>query len=155
NAKLTSYLVESLNGVETIKAFNAEGEVNLETEKRFISLIKSVFKNGFINNLHGSIKGSVKAVFAVVILWVGTHQVLKGSMSIGQLISFNALLAYFLDPIENIINLQPQLQTAVVAGERLGEILDLELEKSIDEEKKIKPQSLLGNIEFKDVDFRY
>ncbi|NFS59241.1 peptidase domain-containing ABC transporter, partial [Clostridium sporogenes] len=155
NAKLTSYLVESLNGVETIKSFNAEGEVNLETEKRFISLIKSVFKNGFINNLHGSIKGSVKAVFAVVILWVGTHQVLKGSMSIGQLISFNALLAYFLDPIENIINLQPQLQTAVVAGERLGEILDLELEKSIDEEKKIKPQSLLGNIEFKDVDFRY
>ncbi|EPY6469338.1 peptidase domain-containing ABC transporter, partial [Clostridium sporogenes] len=155
NAKLTSYLVESLNGVETIKAFNAEGEVNLETEKRFISLIKSVFKNGFINNLHGSIKGSVKAVFGVVILWVGTYQVLKGNMSIGQLISFNALLAYFLDPIENIINLQPQLQTAVVAGERLGEILDLELEKSIDEEKKIKPQSLLGNIEFKDVDFRY
>lgn len=155
NAKLTSYLVESLNGVETIKAFNAEGEVNLETEKRFISLIKSVFKNGFISNLHGSIKGSVKAVFGIVILWVGTYQVLKGNMSIGQLISFNALLAYFLDPIENIINLQPQLQTAVVAGERLGEILDLELEKSFDEEKKIKPQSLLGNIEFKDVDFRY
>ncbi|NFA29647.1 peptidase domain-containing ABC transporter, partial [Clostridium botulinum] len=155
NAKLTSYLVESLNGVETIKAFNAEGEVNLETEKRFISLIKSVFKNGFINNLHGSIKGSVKAIFGIVILWVGTHEVLKGAMTIGQLISFNALLAYFLDPIENIINLQPQLQTAVVAGERLGEILDLELEKSIDEEKKIKPQSLLGNIEFKDVDFRY
>ncbi|MBO0576014.1 peptidase domain-containing ABC transporter [Clostridium botulinum] len=155
NAKLTSYLVESLNGVETIKAFNAEGEVNLETEKRFISLIKSVFKNGFINNLHGSIKGSVKAIFGIVILWVGTYEVLKGAMSIGQLISFNALLAYFLDPIENIINLQPQLQTAVVAGERLGEILDLELEKSIDEEKKIKPQSLLGNIEFKNVDFRY
>ncbi|NFC92663.1 peptidase domain-containing ABC transporter, partial [Clostridium botulinum] len=155
NAKLTSYLVESLNGVETIKAFNAEGEVNLETEKRFISLIKSVFKNGFINNLHGSIKGSVKAIFGIVILWVGTHEVLKGAMSIGQLISFNALLAYFLDPIENIINLQPQLQTAVVAGERLGEILDLGLEKSIDEEKKIKPQSLLGNIEFKNVDFRY
>jgi len=155
NAKLISYLVESLNGVETIKAFNAEGEVNLETEKRFVSLIKSVFKNGFINNLHGSIKEGVKAVFAIVILWIGTHEVLNGSMSIGQLISFNALLAYFLDPIENIINLQPQLQTAVVAGERLGEILDLELEKSIDEEKKIKPQSLLGNIEFKDVDFRY
>ncbi|KEJ03437.1 bacteriocin ABC transporter ATPase [Clostridium botulinum A2B7 92] len=155
NAKLTSYLVESLNGVETIKAFNAEGEVNLETEKRFISLIKSVFKNGFINNLHSSTKEGVKAIFTIVILWVGTHEVLKGSMSIGQLISFNALLAYFLDPIENIINLQPQLQTAVVAGERLGEILDLELEKSIDEDKKIKPQSLLGNIEFKNVDFRY
>ncbi|OPD23704.1 bacteriocin ABC transporter ATPase [Clostridium botulinum] len=155
NAKLTSYLVQSLNGVETIKAFNAEREVNLETEKRFISLIKSVFKSGFINNLHGSIKGSVKAIFGVVILWVGTHQVLKGVMSIGQLISFNALLAYFLDPIENIINLQPQLQTAVVAGERLGEILDLDLEKSIDEEKKIKAKSLLGNIELKNVDFRY
>lgn len=154
NAKITSYLIQSLNGVETVKAFNAEGGVNLKTEKRFISLIKSVFKNGWINNLYSSIDGSIKAVFGIVLLWVGTYEILKGNMSIGEFISFNALLAYFLDTIENIINLQSQLQTAVVAGERLGEILDLELEKSFDEEKKIKPKTLLGNIEIKNLYFR-
>lgn len=155
NAKLTSYLVESLNGIETVKAFNAERQVNLETEKRFVKLLKKVFKNGWINNLQGSLKSGVRAVFGVVILWIGTYKVMKGQLSIGELLAFNSLLAYFLDPIENLINLQPQLQTAKVAAERLGEILDLELEKSKDESKKINPSSLKGNVEFKNISFRY
>ncbi|MPQ43625.1 peptidase domain-containing ABC transporter [Clostridium tarantellae] len=155
NAKLTSYLVQSLNGIETIKAFNAEREVNLETEKRFIKLIKNVFRNGSINNFQGSLKSGVKSVFGIAILWIGTVQVLKGNLTFGELLTFNALLAYFLNPIENIINLQPTLQTAIVAGDRLGEILDLNLEKSMDEHKKIKPATLNGGITFKDVDFRY
>jgi len=155
NAKITSYLVESLSGIETIKAFNAEREVNGETEKRFIKLMKSSFKAGFIGNVQGSIKGSVKSIFAVVILWVGAYECILGVLSVGQLLAFNSLLAYFLDPIENLINLQSQLQTAIVAADRLGEILDLELEKSVDENKKINPSTLNGGIEFKNVDFRY
>lgn len=55
----------------------------------------------------------------------------------GALITFNSLLVYFLDPIKNLINLQPQVQTAVVAADRLGEILDLEAEKSQNEQKKM------------------
>ena len=155
NAKLTSYLVESLNGIETIKAFNAEREVNLETEKRFIKFIKAIFKNEYINNIQVSLKSLVKGIFAIAILWIGTLQVLNGKISFGELLTFNALLVYFLNPIENIINLQPTLQTAVVAGERLSEILDLSLEKAEDEHKKINPSSLNGKIEFKNVDFRY
>jgi len=155
NAKLTSYLVESLEGIETVKAFNAEKQVNLETEKRFIKLIKNVFKNSYINNSQNSLKGLVKSIFSIVILWVGGIEVLKGNISIGGLLTFNALLVYFLEPIENIINLQPMMQSAIVAGERLGEILDLELEKNENESKKIDSKSLRGNIEFKNVDFRY
>lgn len=155
NSKLTSYLIESLNGIETIKAFNSEREVNLETEKRFIKLIKAIFKNERINNIQVTFKRLVESIFAIIVLWIGSTQVLNGSISFGELLTFNALLAYFLDPIENIINLQPTVQTALVAAERLSEILDLELEKSEQEDKKIKPQSLKGNIEFKNVDFRY
>ena len=55
---LTSYLVESLNGIETVKAFNGERKVNFEMEKRFIKLIKSVFSNGFISNIQGISKNS-------------------------------------------------------------------------------------------------
>lgn len=155
NSKLTSYLIESLNGIETIKAFNSEREVNLETEKRFIKFIKAIFKNERINNLQVTFKRLVESIFAITVLWIGSTQVLNGSISFGELLTFNALLAYFLDPIENIINLQPTVQTALVAAERLSEILDLELEKSEQEDKKIKPKSLKGNIEFKNVDFRY
>ncbi|UZP03902.1 peptidase domain-containing ABC transporter [Clostridium botulinum] len=155
NSKITSYLVESLSGIETIKAFNAEREVNGETEKKFIKLMKSSFKAGWIYNLENSVKGSVKSIFAVAILWVGGYQCILGMLSVGQLLAFNSLLAYFLDPIENLINLQSQLQTAIVAAERLGEILDLDLEKSKEENKKICLSTLNGGIEFKNVDFRY
>ncbi|XTR39332.1 peptidase domain-containing ABC transporter (plasmid) [Paraclostridium tenue] len=155
NSKLTSYLIETLNGIETIKAFNSEREVNLETEKRFIKFIKAIFKNECINNMQVSLKSLVKGIFAIGILWIGSIQVLNGKISFGELLTFNALLAYFLTPIENIINLQPTVQTALVAAERLSEILDLELEKSENEDKKINPKTLIGNIEVKNVDFRY
>lgn len=51
--------------------------------------------------------------------------------------------------------MQPEIQSAMVAADRLGEILDLEAEKLVDEDKKINPKTLLGDIEFKKVDFRY
>ena len=57
--------------------------------------------------------------------------------------------------MKNLINLQPELQTAMVAAERLGEILDLDLECDENEEKRINPSKLEGNISLKDVDFRY
>lgn len=155
NAKVTSYLFESINGISTIKAFNAEREVNSETEKRFIKFIKNIFNNGYINNLQITLKSLVKGIFSIAILWIGTVQVINGNISFGELLSFNALLVYFLDPIENIINLQPTVQTAIVAAERLSEILDLSLEKSEDEHKKIIPDTLNGDIEFKNLDFRY
>jgi ATP-binding cassette subfamily B protein len=155
NAQLTSYLVESLNGIETVKTFNAERKANIETEKKFVKLLKSIFKGGWINNLETSLTGFVASVGGIVILWVGAYSVIKGDMSVGQLLAFNALLAYFLDPIKNLINLQPMMQTAIVASDRLGEILDLELEKSEAEDKKIAPKTLKGLIEFKELDFRY
>ncbi len=76
-------------------------------------------------------------------------------MTLGSLLTFNALLAYFLDPIKNLINLQPTMQTAIVAAERLSEILDLELEKVADENRKLSPQSLNYPIRIENLDFRY
>lgn len=155
NSKLTSYLVESIEGIETVKAYNGEMKVNLQTEKKFIRLIKSVFKYGYVHNIQGSLKDAVKGIFGICILWIGAYLVIKGEITVGVLISFNALLAYFIQPIERVINLQPQLQSAMVAADRLGEILDLEPEKAIDEDEKINPKTLLGDIELKNIDFRY
>lgn len=155
NAQLTSYLVESLNGIQTVKAFNAERKVNLETEGKFIKLLRSIFKLSLATNVQVVLKNLVELVGGVIILWVGAYEVLKGNMSVGSLITFNSLLAYFLTPMKNLINLQPELQTAMVAAERLGEILDLDLECDENEEKRIAPSKLEGDISLKDVSFRY
>lgn len=155
NAQLTSYLVESLNGIQTVKAYNAERKANRETEIKFVKLLKSIFDLSWVSNLQSSLKIFVELVGGVVILWVGSVCVIKGQITIGQLITFNSLLVYFLDPVKNLINLQPQMQTAVVAADRLGEILDLEAEKGENERKKLCPDSLSGDIVFKDISFRY
>lgn len=155
NAELTSYLVESLNGIQTIKSYNAERKANLETEGKFIKLLKSIFNLSLISNVQASLKVFVELVGGVVILWVGGVSVINGKMTTGSLIAFNSLLVYFLDPVKNLINLQPQIQTAVVAADRLGEIMDLEAEKSKNEYKKLNPSCLAGDIEIKNVDFRY
>jgi len=153
-AELQSYLVESISGAATIKAFNAEGEANVETEDRFIKFIKSIFKASWLSNLQSSIQIALTSVSEIIIIWIGGLQIIKGNLSIGQLITFNALLAYFYGPIQNLINLQPQLQEAYVASDRLGEILDLEREKK-DEKKKIIKDKLDGKFEVRNVNFRY
>ncbi|QWG87389.1 peptidase domain-containing ABC transporter [Bacillus mycoides] len=155
NAKLTSYLVESLNGISTVKSYNAEKEVFFQTESRFVNLLKNVFKRGMLSNLQGSIKMGLELIGGTVILWVGAMQVLKGNMTIGELITYNALLAYFLNPIENLIGIQPTMQSALVAGERLNEIFDLDVEKSEKEYNKVSPKQLSGKIECSNVIFRY
>lgn len=155
NSELTSYLVESLNGIQTVKVYNAERKVNLKTEMKFIKLLKSIFKLSWVSNLQVSLKGFVELTGGMIILWVGGYNVIKGNLTIGQLVTFNSLLTYFLEPVKNLINLQPMMQTAIVAADRLGEILDLEPEKSQNENKKLNLQSLKGDIEIRDVFFRY
>lgn len=155
NSHLTSFLVESLTGVETIKSFNAEEKVQYKTENLFIKFLKNVFKGGFLSNSQQSLTNAVYVIGETVILWVGTISILNGNLTIGELITFNALLAYFLNPVKNLINLQPTMQTAIVAADRLGEILDLEQEKKENEDYKIKDFSLNKEIEISNLDFRY
>ena len=155
NAQLTSYMVESLNGIQTIKAYNAERGVNRETESRFVRLLRSVFKLSWVSNLQSSFKLLVELIGGIVILWIGGISVIEGDMTIGALITFNSLLAYFLEPVKNLINLQPQMQTAIVAADRLDEIMDLEVEKTNAEYHKLNPNSLAGDIEIRNLNFRY
>ena len=156
NAQLTSFIVESMNGIQTVKAFNSERKVQVDTEFKFVKLLKSIFSLSSIVNIQDALKMLVETVGGIVILWIGAYNVLRGNMTVGSLVSYNALLAYFLDPIKNLINLQPTLQTAMVASDRLGEILDLEIEKQLDKERhKVSPSSLKGNIVIHDISFRY
>lgn len=155
SAKLNSYLIESLNGVDTIKTFNGEKESKTKTEIRFIELLKTIFKGGKIDNLRSSLTGLIGSVGNVIILWVGVIKVLDGQLTFGQLLVFRSLLGYFIDPVKNLINLQPMMQKAIVASDRLGEILDLEIEKTKDEYRKLNPSKFEGQIEIKDLDFRY
>ncbi|MDC0706646.1 MULTISPECIES: peptidase domain-containing ABC transporter [Priestia] len=154
SAELESQLIESINGMSTIKAFAAEQKAIYTTETKFRKLLKTTFELGFKTNIQSSLDISLKMIGEVVILWVGGIQVLKGNMTVGELITFNTLLIYFLDPLQNLIKLQPTIQEGLVATERLWEILDLDVEE-IENETRKNIYKFKGDIVFKDITFRY
>jgi ATP-binding cassette subfamily B protein len=154
SAELNSFMVESLSGIETIKSYNTEDKAVQKGENLFVKLVRTTFRSTFLTNLQGSISGLISSLGGVVIIWVGASHVLNGDMSIGEMMTFNSLLAYFLTPLSNLIGLQPRMQAAMVAANRLGEILDLSSEKLESENKKSTP-SLKGDIEIRNMEFRY
>ncbi len=143
-----------MGGIATIKAMNAQTRAFEDFEKRQMKAIWTGYRLGIFRNVQGILVGLVEGWGSNVLFWVGSWFILKGSLSLGQLISFNALLGYFIGPLQRLVTLQPSLQEAFVAADRLGEILDLPEE--IDENKVLlKPARFRGEIELRDLVFRY
>jgi ATP-binding cassette, subfamily C, bacteriocin exporter len=153
SAELESQLVESLNSVHTIKSFGLESFTNLKTEIRFITLLKTVYRSGINSIFTGNSSEFFSRLFTIILLWVGAGYVLDNEITPGELLSFYALIAYFTGPVSSLIGMNKTIQNAVIAADRLFEIMDLEREK--DENKvKLTPE-LIGDIHFKNVNFRY
>jgi ATP-binding cassette, subfamily C, bacteriocin exporter len=153
SAELESQLVESLNSINTIKSFGLESQTNLKTETRFISLLKTVYKSGINSIFTGNSSEFFSRLFTIVLLWVGAGFVLDNQITPGELLSFYALIAYFTGPVSSLIGMNKVIQNAVIAADRLFEIMDLEREQ---DENKVKLTSdMMGDVSFKDVNFRY
>ena len=95
----------------------------------------------------------VELVGTVVILWIGFAMVLQSQISIGSLFTFYALLSYFITPVKNLIDLQPAIQKAYVAVDRLNDIVLLDKEKNEGENKGFDDE--ISSIEFRNVSHRY
>ncbi len=152
NAQLQSFFKESIDGMEAIKASCANQQIKDKTTLKYTRFINSVFKNNIISISQDTLAGTVEMIGTVVILWLGFSMVLVGQVSIGTLITFYALLAYFTEPIKNLITLQPEIQTAFVAADRLNDVLDLQLEKNTDIDFQMPS---IQKWEVMDVYFRY
>jgi ABC-type bacteriocin transporter len=137
-ANLNSSIIESLKGIETIKAYNGEERVYTRVSEEFILLMNKSLTTATLDNVQQGIKKVIQLISSALILWLGSYYVIAGKISMGQLITYNALSVFFTDPLQNIINLQVKIQTAHVANKRLNEILSIEAEDS----KKRKIQQL-------------
>lgn len=150
-ARVTSYLKETVDGISTIKAYNSETVAKNKSKKLYTKFIDSNVKGSLVFNYQESIVGAIASIGIVVLLWVGTHLVLHEVISLMDLFMFYYLIEYFLNPISNLINLQPELQTAFVAAERLDDVVEAKLEDRDGETL----QQVNGDIAINNVDFRY
>ncbi len=90
----------------------------------------------------------------IAVLWYGGHRVMDGALSIGELVFFHSLLGYLLDPLERLASVNMQLQDALVAVERLGQITDLPTER-LDETDKVQFTGVETAIELRSITFGY
>ncbi len=152
-ANLQSNLVETVKSIKTIKASNNEKSSYLQNEDDLITFIEKAFKANFLKNMQGSIDNLLAAVGEIIILWSGGYQVINGNLTVGQLITFNALLAYFYKPLQNLIKIQPKIQQASAALDRLLEIMVLDSVGKDD--NLIKLESIKGKIKYENIEFIY
>ena len=153
SAELESQLVESITSAGTIKRFGAEDHANIKTEMRFIALLRTVYRSGLNSVFSGTSSEAVSRLFTIILLWVGAGYVLQNEITPGELMSFYALTGYLTGPISSLIGMNKTIQNALIAADRLFEIMDLEVEKS-EETFPIK-KSDVGDITFREVSFRY
>jgi ATP-binding cassette, subfamily C, bacteriocin exporter len=152
-AEVETQLVESLNSVGTIKKFGLESFTNTRTEVRFIKLMKTVYRSGINSILAANTSEFVSRLFTIILLWIGASYVLQNEISPGELLSFYAIIGYFTGPVSRLIGMNKTVQDAMIAADRLFELMDLEREES---ENKIELKAgMTGDIEFKEVSFRY
>jgi len=153
SAELESQLVESLNAVGTIKRFGLEEFTNTKTEARFIQLLRTVYKSGINSVFSGTSSEVVSHLLTILLLWVGAGYVLDNEITPGELFSFYTLIGYFTGPAASLIGANKVIQDAVIAADRLFEIMDLEIEN--DASNVALTKELIGDIRFENVAFRY
>ncbi|KPA71719.1 peptide ABC transporter ATP-binding protein, partial [Streptococcus suis] len=154
NSMVSSAIIEDINGIETIKSLTSEESRYQKIDSEFVDYLDKSFKLSKYSILQGALKQGAQLILNVIILWSGAQLVMNGAISIGQLITFNTLLAYFTNPLENIINLQTKLQSAKVANNRLNEVYLVESEFQ-NRQTLTDTQFLHGDIEFEDLSYQY
>lgn len=154
SADLESQLVESINSISTIKRFGIEEFANLKTETRFVHLLKNTFRS-----IYGSIMAQggiqfVSTAITIAVLWMGSTLVIDRELTPGTLMVFYSLISYVVSPIGSLISSNQTIQDALIAADRLFQIMDLEREEDDSRKIVLKPD-MVGDIAFENVAFRY
>ena len=153
SADLESQLVESLNSIGTIKRFGLEEHANQKTEVKFLNLLSTFYKSSLNSLFSGTSTEVISHLFTIILLWLGAGLVLDKQISPGELLSFYTLIGYFTGPVSSFVGMNKVIQDAIIASDRLFEIMDMECE--IEENKVDLPKMGLGDIRFVNISFRY
>lgn len=153
-ADISSLLLETISGILLVKAFNSEeyeikrfNEKNQQYYKLRMSSIKRLLAVSPLTELFGAVCG------VTIILWVG-KLVMDGRLSSGMFILFFGSIMSIISPVKKLGNVNAIVQQALVANERIYQVLDAPVSVKETEQPKMLPE-LSGSITFSNVEFRY
>ena len=154
DAQVTSGIKEGIDGIAAVKLFSQEKKYGKKMMLRIENFITSCYKGSILYISQSSLLSVVQGTGMVAVLWMGTVCVLQGEMTLGTLFLFVSLMSYFVSPVQNLIGLQPQLQEAWIAADRLNDVLEASSEDLCHEGSMETPE-LNGEIRYQNVSFRY
>ena len=153
-AEKNASMYETINGIATIKALSTEKNAFHRNEIKIVESVRQAVRLETFANINNSVQGFISSLGTLLTYWVGSYKIFEGSMSLGQLISFITLSGFFLGPLGRLLTMQPNLQEAFVAAERLSDIMDIS-EEDNDENDSDSIDGFMDEIKFENVGFAY
>ncbi len=154
-ARINAYLQEHVSGVRVVQLFGREPRVN----ERFAAInhdhLEANLRSITYYALFFPVIEVLTAVALAVILWYGGGQTLQGEVTVGVVAAFLQYTRRFFRPIQDLSEKYNLLQGAMAASERIFELLDTEPEVRDPDQPLRLPTPGRGEIEFRDVWFRY
>ena len=155
NAKTKSHLVETLNGIQTIKAQNIETDSRWKWQDLYSKYIASSFKKTITSTAISQLSQVLQKISQLLVLWIGASMVLEGKLTLGQLIAFRIISSYVTQPILRLSTVWQTLQELNVSFERLGDIINIKKEKEETDNENISMPKISGLLKFDNVDFNF
>jgi subfamily B ATP-binding cassette protein MsbA len=154
NAEVTGRLTESLSGVRVVKGYHAEEREEGVFASGVKRLLDNVLKTLTATSLMSLSAAGLMGIVSAIIMELGAHKILAGTMTLGTFFAFNIFLGLLVAPVFQIVAIGTQITEAITGLERTREILNEKLE---DEEpgRKVKLDRVNGLVEMQDVSFAY
>jgi len=153
-AENQAYLVESVTGIETLKASALEPSTQRRWEERLAAYVSASFKAASLSNIANQSAALINKLAVLGILWLGAKQVINGELTVGQLVAFNMIAGRISGPILRLVQLWQEFQQAGISVQRLGDILNAQTEPEHNANRGSLPE-LQGRVMFDQVRFRY
>lgn len=128
SAEVGSFLVETLQGMKPVVAFNAQEREVERFRARNDAFVAALMHMRRLTYLSGGVPGLVLAAGSAVVFLFGGWRVINGAITVGTLVAFVAYQMRLFSPIQSLMGLYASVATARVSLKRVGEILDTPIE---------------------------
>ena len=153
--KLNSHIEEIYSGLNVVKVYNGQDDANKKFDKINNEVSECSRKSGFLSGLMHPIMGFVGNFGYVAVCIVGALLTMNGKISFGVIIAFITYVRLFTMPLSSIAQEFTFIQSALASSERVFEFLDEEELSKEENKDKLLKNDVKGNIEFKNVSFKY
>ena len=153
-AENQAFLVESVTGIETLKAMAVEPQMQRRWEEQLAGYVAASFRVLSLGNTASQVVQFVSKIVTAATLYFGAKLVIDGSLSVGELVAFNMLAGRVSAPVLRLAQIWQDFHQARLSIARLGDILNSAAEPTYMAGRARLP-AIRGNIKFDHVSFRY